>query len=431
MSPDNTLSTNYLTSAPEACPSSGAGQEFNPFQDPYLANPYPFLERTRTEEPIFYSPALNYWVITRHEDIKAIFKNPDTFSAEIALSPLKPFSADVLKYLKEGGFAAEPVMSNCDPPKHTRIRQFTSRAFTPRRMAVLEPDMRRLVNRYIDSFAQEGRADLVQQMLYDLPALVIFILLGIPDKDAPLVKSWSKNRLMLTWGRLSEEEQLEEVRGLLEYWKYSEKSIQQKLKNPGDDFPSDLLAIRNGDDTILTINEITNIVFGLLIAGHETTTNASANGVYSLLAHRQVWQELCQTPALIPQAVEEVLRFNTSVIAWRRKTKKAVEIDGVQLPEGANLLLMLASANRDETHFAEAQTLDIHRENAKEHLSFGFGIHYCFGAPLARLEMKIILEELTRRLPTMRLVENQTFKYLPNTSFRGPQNLWVEWDVSS
>jgi cytochrome P450 len=389
------------------------------------------LARTRADEPIFYSRDLDYWVITRYEDIKDIFKTPEIFSAEIALSPLKPFSAEVLKYLREGGFTPESVMSNCDPPKHTRIRQFTSRAFTPRRMAVLEPDIRRLANRYIDSFEQEGRADLVQQMLYDLPALVIFILLGIPDKDVPLVKSWSKNRLMLTWGHLSEEQQQEEIRGLVEYWKYSEKSIQQKLKNPGDDFPSDLLAIRAGDDTLLTINEITSIVYGLLIAGHETTTNASANGVYSLLTHRHIWQELCQTPSLIPQAVEEILRFNTSVIAWRRKTKQAVEIDGVHLPAGANLLLMLGSANRDESHFTQAHLMDIQRENAKEHLSFGFGIHYCFGAPLARLEMKIILEELTRRLPTLRLVENQTFQYLPNTSFRGPQNLWVEWDGSA
>ena len=147
----------------------------------------------------------------------------------------------------------------------------------------------------------------------------------------------------------------------------------------------------------------------------------------NLLEHRAAWDELCANPALVSNAIEEILRYDTSVITWRRRTARAVEIGGVKIPENANLLLAIGSANHDEAEFPRSGEFDIHRGNAKEHLAFGFGIHYCFGAPLARLELKIILEELTRRIPEMRLVPNQAFTYSPNISFRGPQRVLVEW----
>ena len=169
------------------------------------------------------------------------------------------------------------------------------------------------------------------------------------------------------------------------------------------------------------------MVYGLLIAGHETTTSMSANAIVTLMRHRDAWERLCADPALIPNAVEELLRFDSSVITWRRKAVKAVEVAGVAIPEGAKLLLALCSGNRDDAHFPEPERLDLDRENAKTHLSFGFGIHYCLGAPLARLELKVILEELTRRLPSLRLVPDQPWEFPPNTSFRGPARLEVEW----
>lgn len=412
------------------CPAGGLGGLFDPFRDPYLADPYSFLARARAEEPVFHAPDIDYWVVTRYDDIRAVFRDPDTYSAQIAQAPIRPFAPSVLRLLKEGNFGAEPVMSNCDRPKHTRIRKHTSRAFTSRRVAVLEPEIRRLADLFIDGFIADGRADLVRQMVYDLPALVILIMLGIPDKDVAEIKSWSSKRLMLTWGRLDEAEQLREARGLLDYWHYCVRHVQRKMAEPGDDFPSDLIAVRAGEDTVLTVNEITNIVFGLLIAGHETTTSSSANAVRALLTHRHAWEALCLDPSLIPDAVEELLRYDTSVISWRRRTLKPVEIAGVAIPEGANLLLMLGSANRDPAQFPEPDVLDIRRENAKDHISFGIGIHFCFGAPLARLELRVILEHLTRRLPEMRLAE-QSYSYPPNTSFRGPEHLWVEWPVTS
>jgi cytochrome P450 len=174
---------------------------------------------------------------------------------------------------------------------------------------------------------------------------------------------------------------------------------------------------------------VTQIVYELLFAGHETTTGLISNALRQLLTHRHAWEEICRDASLIPNAVEEVLRFDSSVIAWRRQTTQAVEIGGVPVPAGANLLLLLGSANRDPAVFKDAEHFDIHRQNAKEHLSFGQGAHYCLGAPLARLEARVVLAELSARLPSLRLVPGQSPRFRPNTTFRGPLALLVEWDT--
>jgi hypothetical protein len=409
------------------CPVAGIGLEFDPFVDPYLADPYPFWARARLSEPVFYSPEIDYWVVTRYEDIKAIFADPKTFSAGNAQTPIKPLAPEVIGVLQNGGFKARPVMSNADPPVHTRIRKFTWQAFTPKRIAQLEPEVRRLVTRFLDQIEGEGRADLVRQMFYELPVLVLFIFLGMPEADVARVKTWSRNRLMLTWGRLSDEQQAAEAVGLLEYWRYTEAYVQGLVANPPDNYVGDLIRASQENPEELTIHEITNVVYGLLIAGHETTTSMSSNAVVTLMRHREAWDRLCANPALIPNAVEELVRFDSSVITWRRKALRAVDVAGVPIPEGANLLLALCSGNRDGAHFPRPERFDIDRDNAKTHLSFGFGIHYCLGAPLARLELKVILEELTRRLPSLRLDAAQGWEFPPNTSFRGPAQLWVEW----
>ena len=416
-----------LRGSANRCPVTGIGREFNPFTDPYLSDPYAFWLKARASEPVFYSPELDYWVITRYEDIKAIFADPATFSASIAQTPVKPLAPDVLQMLQGGGFRARPTMSNADPPAHSRVRRFAWQAFTPKRVAELEPDIRRLVTRYIDQIESAGQADLVRQVFYELPVLVLFLFLGMPEDDVARVKTWSRKRLMLTWGKLSDEQQMAEARGLLEYWKYTEAFIGSCLADPPDNYVGDLIRVTRQNEDDLSIEEIINIVYGLLLAGHETTTSMSANAIVTLMNHRHAWDRLCADPALIPNAVEELLRFDSSVITWRRKAVKAVEVAGVAIPEGAKLLLALCSGNRDDAHFPDPERFDIDRENARTHLSFGFGIHYCLGAPLARLELKVILEELTRRLPSLRLVPGQLWDFPPNTSFRGPAHLWVEW----
>ncbi len=182
--------------------------------------------------------------------------------------------------------------------------------------------------------------------------------------------------------------------------------ISPRARRPGATV-GDLIRINQCDESELSVHEIVNVVHGLLIAGHETTTSMAANAVVTLMRHRDAWDRLCADRALIPNAVEEILRFDSSVITWRRKALEAVEVAGVSIPEGADVLLALCSGNRDDAHFAPADRFDIARDNARTHLSFGFDIHYCLGAPLARLELRVILEELTRRLPSLRLVPDQ------------------------
>ena len=164
-----------------------------------------------------------------------------------------------------------------------------------------------------------------------------------------------------------------------------------------------------------------------IVASHETTSNGIANALKLLLQHPAVWQELCDDPSLIPSAVEECIRHNGSVAAWRRIAMRDATVGGVHIPAGSKLLIVMASGNHDERHFADADRLDIRRDNASDHLTFGYGSHQCMGKNLARLELQVFLEEFTKRLPHMRLAE-QRFDYVPNTSFRGPKHLWVEWD---
>ncbi len=171
------------------CPVTGLAAEFDPFVEPYLSDPHPFWFRAREQEPVFYSPQIDYWVVTRYEDIKAIFSDPQTFSAGNAQTPIRPLAPQVTKMLRDGGLKTKPVMSNCDPPEHTRIRKHTWGAFTPKRVAQLEPQIRALVTQFIDRIEKQKRADLVREMFYELPVHVLFIFLGMPEKDIGRIKT--------------------------------------------------------------------------------------------------------------------------------------------------------------------------------------------------------------------------------------------------
>jgi cytochrome P450 len=404
-------------------------ERFDPFHDPYLADPYPFFAEARAATPVFYSPDLGYWVVTRYHDIRQIFQTPTLFSAANTLAPLQPICPAAGHLLAEGGFRPVATLTNNDPPGHTRVRRLANVAFTPRRVAAMEPFVRELTARFVEERLSSRRADLVRDLAWELPALVIFRVLGIPDQDVARVKAGAENRLLLMWGRPNEDEQIRLAHGMAAFWRYAETLVASRAEHPRDDFTSALLLARDGDVPALTHQEVTTIVYGLLFAGHETTTSLIGNAFRRLLTDRHTWEEMCRDPALIPNAIEEVLRFDSSVIAWRRQTTQAVEIGGVPVPAHANVLLLLGSANRDPAVFENPDRFDIHRWNAKEHLSFGYGAHFCLGAPLGRLEARVVLEELSARLPSLRLVPGQTLRFQPNTSFRGPLSLLVEWDT--
>jgi cytochrome P450 len=409
--------------------AQGLAGRFDPFHDPYLADPYPFFAEARAATPAFYSPDLGYWVVTRYHDVRHILRTPELFSAANTLAPLQPICPAAGRLLAEGGFRPIPTLTNLDPPGHSRVRRLTNVAFTTRRVAAMEPFVRGLTGRFCKERLSSGRADLVRDLAWELPALVIFRVLGVPDEDVPRVKAGAENRLLLMWGRPGEDEQVRLAQGMAAFWCYAESLVASRAEQPRDDLTSDLLLARDGDLPALNHHEVTQIVYELLFAGHETTTGMISNALRQLLTHRQAWEEICRDPSLIPNALEEVRRFDSSVIAWRRLTTRAVQIAGVPVPAHANLLLLLGSANRDPAVFEGPERFDIRRHNAREHLSFGHGAHYCLGAPLARLEARVVLEELSARLPSLRLVPGQTLRFQPNTTFRAPLALLVEWDT--
>ena len=404
-----------------ACP-------IRPTFDPLdLSDPFPRLAHARREQPVFYSPDINYWVITRYADIKAIFRDHETYTAANTITPIAPFSAAVKQMLASGDYTPEPVLSNNVPPSHTRIRALVNRLFTPRRMKSFAPAIRDIAERGVDRIAERAPVDIVAELTYEYPAYVLFHVLGVPEADVPQVKAWAGNRIKLYYGRPSAAEQVDLTKNLVPFWRYVVELVADKVRAPQDDLTSDLIRLRAGDDNILTLNEIASCMITLLVAGHETTTAQINNALLHLLTERAHWEALCAAPDCIPQALEEMMRYDPSVCAWRRLAVKPSTIAGVEIPASANLLLMLNSANRDPAVFPEPDLIMTERDNLKDHLAFGYGIHYCVGAPLARLEMRILLETLTRAMPEMRLVPNKALEYTRNISFRGPASLWVAW----
>ncbi len=408
-----------------ACPYHQGRETFKPFD---LTNPFPFYTQARHEQPVFFSEELGYYVITRYEDIKAVFSNWRTYTSENAQSPFRPIAPGAKALMEAQGMIGLSGLSGRVPPDHTRIRRIVSMAFNLSRIKKLEPRIRALATETIGRFDGDGQAELIRQLAYDLPALVIFMLLGVPAEDVQQVKSWAESRLLMTWGDLTEDEQLIHAQNMVNYWNYCQNLVTLRHQTPTDDLPGDLVRLQ-AEGHEITDREIAAVCYSQLFAGHETTTSLIGNGIRELLLHRQSWEAICANPALIPNAVEEILRYSPSIVSWRRRALEASEIGGMSIPAGANLLLVMGSGNRDDAQFDEGDTFDIERPNAKEHLSMGFGIHFCLGAPLAKLESKVVLEVLTRTIPNLHITPDQLFQFAPNTSFRAPVALNVQWET--
>ena len=432
----STISAGESTSAltPSGCPVSHLAESFDPFSDEYLQDPYAFWNVARRNEPVFYSPTLDYWIVSRYEDAKQVLLDSDTFSAAISITPLKELCPAAIDELIQAQMVMGPSLVNEDPPLHTKRRRHIRESLvSPQRVDSVIPKIRAFTTASIDQFVKRGHADLVADFAYEIPALVAFAIMGVPDEDVERAKTFSNRLALFTWGYPSDDEQQKLAAGMGQYWVYAKEHVQRRLAEPTDDYISELIrAWRTpGNEDLFDENYLTTTMMNFLFAGHETTTNASANGLLALLEHRDQWDALCADPGLAAGAVEEVLRYSSSVIAWRRHVVKDVVVGGITIPAGSKVLAVTGSANHDDEVFPEPATFDITRANANKHMAFGLGRHLCLGAPLARIEMQIFLEELSRRLPHMRLTPGQEFTYSPNTSFRGPDHLFVEWDPSA
>lgn len=416
------MSTPTTDAAAGKCPFSGTGPGVSVF---YHEGIHDELARARSEAPVFWDEETGHWIVTRFDDVMTILHDHDHVSSENTSDSATPMHSDALTIMKDGGFTAEKVQSNCDGERHTRIRNVSAKVLNMKEFMVLEPQIRQIVTAALDRLEGRDEVDLLKELTYELPARVIFLMLGVPDEDIEKVKAWSGTRTVMNFSPSTYDQQIAGAHDMVDYWRYCVDMVRDRMENPGEDVASRLLAIRNGDDSVITLNELTTVVYGLAFAGHETTTSQLTNAFRALLTWRENWEAICADPALIPQAVEEAFRFCGAVIGWRRRALSDIEIGGVTIPEGAGMILSFGSANRDDAMFPEPDRFDVTRKNARRHLTMGNGKHHCLGAPLARLEMKIVLEEVTRRFPNLRLAEGPAPTFAHTYVFQAPTALKV------
>ncbi len=415
--------------SPTGCPVSAGAAAFDAFEGPYQLDPAEALRWSRAQEPVFYSPKLGYWVVTRYEHVKAVFRDNLTFSPSITLEKVTPSSPEADAVLARYNYGMNRTLVNEDEPMHLERRRALMQSFVPEDLAHHEPMVRRLTREYVDRFVNTGRADLVDEMLWEIPLTVALHFLGVPEEDMATLRKYSIAHTVNTWGRPTPGQQVAVAEAVGKFWQFAGGVLDKMRADPyGHGWMQ--YAIRRQKELPETVTDsyLHSMMMAGLVAAHETTAHASANALRLLLGDRDVWDSICADPSLIPNAVEECLRLSGSIVAWRRLATADTQVGGVSIPKGSKLLIVMTSANHDERHFENADALDIYRDNTTDHLTFGYGSHQCMGKNLARMEMRIFLEEFTKRLPHMKLVPGQTFEYLPNTSFRGPDHLLAQWD---
>jgi cytochrome P450 len=428
------MSTNQVrvteTEELAACAAGSVGGDFRPFSDEYQRDPYPFFARARREEPVFYSPDMDAYVVTRYEDCLAVLRDPETFSAKEVLEFVKPLCPAALEPLVQAGFVPGATTVNEDDPEHRPHRDVLRGAFTNERLQALEPKVRGWVATYVDRFVRRGHADLVMELMWEIPALAALELMGVPEAEVERAKTFAVRRNTLNFGRPSEDEQVEHARGIAEFWRYCVQHVDRTWEQPNASFLSEMIELAKDPayEGVLDRIYIYRMCMNILFAGHETTTNGSANAFLCLLEAPDQWQRIVADPTLIPNAVEETLRLRSAAPVWRRRTTREAEIGGAAIPAEMPVLVAFGSANRDEARFPDPDRLDVGRADARQHLTFGWGRHKCLGQNMARMEIRLALEELTRRLPHMALAPEQTFEYQYNILFRGPQHVHVRWD---
>lgn len=414
-----------------ACPVSDRARAFDPFTGAYQIDPAAALAWARAEEPVFFSPETGYWVVSRYADVKAVFRDPLLFSPCNVLEKITPFPEEAMAVLASYGYAMNRTLVNEDEPAHTERRRLLMAHFLPANLEAHRDRVRALTREKVDAFVAKGRADLVEEMLWEIPLTVALHFLGVPESDMARLREFSMAHTVNTWGRPSREDQIALAHEVGRFWQFAGEVLNRMRAEPhGKGWMHEAIRQNALHPDIVTDSYLHSMMMAIIVAAHETTAHAAANAIKLLLTDGAGWRAICEDAALIPNAVEECLRYAGSVVAWRRQLTAPATVGGTDLPAGAKLLIVMASANHDERQFQNADSFDIYRDNATDHLTFGYGAHQCMGKNLARLELRIILEELSRRLPHLRLAE-QDFTYLPNTSFRGPDHLWVEWDAAA
>jgi cytochrome P450 len=383
---------------------------FDPFDESIQADPYPAYARLREEAPvyrrIFTRPSGEenpVWILSRWEDCVSVLRDPRFSAAKsfdllgdletLETMPKEQQHPLVRVYLS--------LMLFRDPPDHTRLRHLVNKAFTSRRVRQLRPHVEALVDELLEPGARDGGMDLIEGLAVPLPVIVIAELLGVPPEDRAQLKVWSDHTAMLLDGTLRDQHLDVAMPSFLELVEYLGRIVAQRRAHPRDDLISALVAAQDAGDA-LDDDEVLGTCALILGAGHETTTNLIGNGVLALLRDGGAWSRLGRDPALLPSAIEELLRFDSPVQVTSRMTSEPVAIRGRRIPAGEEVNTLLGSANRDPEHFPDPDRLVLDRTDNR-HLSFGHGAHFCLGAPLARLEAQLAIGALARRFPGTKL----------------------------
>jgi cytochrome P450 len=355
---------------------------FNPFSYEFHDDPFPVYRQLRDEAPAYHDDDLGFWALSRYDDVVRALHDTDTFCSRFGIT------------LEEG--SALPMLLTTDPPDHTALRRLVSRAFTPRRVADLESAIRTLSTCYLDRL-RNGAADLIVDYAAPLPMDVISKLLGVPDGDQEELRGWSDALLHRAEGDM--EVTPAGIDAAYRLYKYFSAFVSERRHVPGDDDLAGALLAAESDGEQLTDDQVVGFLFLLIIAGNETTTKLLGNCLLALQRFPSQRAKVIADPARIPDAVEEILRYEGSTQVMARTLTRDVDLYGRKMPRGAKVLLLLGSGNRDERVWDRPDVYDIDRRWPTHHLAFGHGIHVCLGAALARLEMRVGLEEFLRRHP--------------------------------
>jgi cytochrome P450 len=382
----------------------------NLFSDAVRRNPYPLYAKVREVSPVFREPESGIWMIFDHAGVKRALDDHEHFSS------------------KHG----PDWMIFSDPPRHTKLRALISKGFTPRSVANLEPRIRELSRQLLDRVSERGEMDLAADFAVPLPMMVIAEMLGIPVEDRGRFVGWNDVLLNMSYAVLKVEGAQEAVAAYIaqtqEMGVYLEELLKRKRAEPRDDLLS-RLAAAEVDGERLTHSELVGFFQLLLLAGAETTTNLINNAILCFVAHPEQLELLRGRMALLPSAIEEVLRYRSPLQWIYRKTRSDVEMQGRVIPTGALVLVMMGAANHDPTVFTEPERFDVTRE-PNPHVAFGHGAHFCMGAPLARLEARVALTEFLGRVKAFRLASEEPWEPRKGLHVHGPNRLPVRFEAS-
>jgi cytochrome P450 len=395
--------------------------------DPAITEcPYDYYRALREDGGVFRVPQRNFFLVSRYDLVMQVVKDTDTFSSKSGVQV--PSAADGSHRPREGDVR---TLLTADPPEHRSYRSLVNKAFSLKRVSLWEPRIREIADELIDAFLPAGSFEMNYDFAVPLPLIVIIEALGLPRDMLRQFKEWS-DTISYLGGMLSEEEKTRVQEQRREFATWVNAVINERKSCLGDDFISDLIRARYEDERPLNDAELSSIVTQFLVAGNETTTNTITSGMLMLLQHPEQLAKVLAEPALIPNLVEEVLRAESPVQAHFRYATCDTTLGGVAIPEGAGVGVLYGCANRDDSVFPHADAFDVTRDNAAKHLAFAQGIHFCPGAPLARMESTIAFEHLLRRLKNMRLdAAASDLSHLPSFTHRTLREVRVTFDPAS